>query len=46
MMRLAWLVYDDDPIWPEVRVVFEQPSSGQYSRVVPIVYAEIQTQPQ
>ncbi len=39
-MKLAWICYDDDPEFPEVKIVFEEPTR-YYSRVVPIVYAEI-----
>jgi hypothetical protein len=42
-MKLAWICYDDDPEFPEVKIVFEEPDSYRWSRVVPIVYAEIQS---
>jgi hypothetical protein len=42
-MKLAWLCYDDDPEYPEVKIVFEEPDRYTwYSRVVPIVYAVIE----
>jgi hypothetical protein len=41
-MKLAWLcykfTYDEDY---NVVIVFEEPESWEYSKVVPIVYAEI-----
>jgi hypothetical protein len=39
-MKLAWLCYpyEDDQ---KVEIAFEQPSNWKYSKVVPIVYAEI-----
>ena len=40
-MRLAWICYDEDRIVPQVFVVFEEPERWRYSKVVPIVYAEI-----
>ena len=41
-MKLAWLCYDDDAEFPEVTILFEEPGRyTSYSRVVPIVYAEI-----
>jgi len=41
-MKLAWLCYDDDPEFPAVTILFEEPRQYHgYSRVVPIVYAEI-----
>jgi len=41
-MKLAWLCYLDDPDYPEVNIVFEEPGRHtSYSRVVPIVYTEI-----
>ncbi len=41
-MKLAWICYNDDPDYPEVKIVFEEPSRYSYSRVVQIVYAEIE----
>lgn len=40
-MKLAWICYDDDPEFPEVKIMFEEPDSYRWNRVVPIVYAEI-----
>lgn len=40
-MRLAWICYDDDSIYPIATIVFVEPERWRYSRVVPIVYAEI-----
>lgn len=40
-MKLAWICYDDDPEFPEVKIMFEEPDSYRWARVVPIVYAEI-----
>ncbi len=41
-MKLAWLVWryedDDEPV-----IQFSEPDRGWYCKVVPIVYAEIQT---
>jgi len=39
-MKLAWLcyTYDDEQ---EIIIVFEEPAKWKYSKVVPIVYAEI-----
>jgi len=42
-MKLAWICYNDDQDYPEVKIVFEKPESWQYSKIVPIVYAEIQS---
>jgi hypothetical protein len=41
-MKLAWLCYTDDEEYPEVEILFQEPEDWKYSRVVPIVYAEIQ----
>ena len=42
-MKLAWLcythTYEDDE--QEIIIVFEEPAKWKYSKVVPIVYAEI-----
>lgn len=40
-MKLAWICYDDDAIFPQVIIVFSEPERWRYNRVVPIVYAEI-----
>jgi hypothetical protein len=41
-MKLAWLCYDNDENYPQVIIVFSEPSRWRYSKVVPIVYAEIE----
>lgn len=42
-MKPAWICYDDDPDYPEVKIVFVEPDRHTfYSRVVPIVYMEIE----
>ena len=41
-MKLAWLCYTDDPDYLEVLVKFERPDCWRYSKVVQIVYAEIE----
>ena len=41
-MKLAWICYDDNEIDPQMFVVFTEPERWRYSRVVPIVYAEIE----
>lgn len=49
-MKLAWLCYDEHSeeeqrvsgVGAEVTIVFSEPSRWQYSKVVPIVYAEIE----
>lgn len=42
-MKLAWIIYDEDPDFPEVKIVFEEPESYKFNmyKVVPIVYAEL-----
>ena len=40
-MKLAWICYDDYEEYPTVEIKFEEPNHYMYSRVVPIVYAEI-----
>jgi len=42
-MKLAWLCYVKtyDLEDQEIVIVFEEPSKWRYSKVVPIVYAEI-----
>ena len=41
-MKLAWLLYDDDPDYPSVKIVFTEPSRYDADRIVPIVYAELE----
>ena len=41
-MKLAWICYDNDPEYPEVKIVFIKPDDWRYSRVVPIVYAVVE----
>ena len=41
-MKLAWICYDDDEDYPQVFIKFTEPESYMYSRIVPIVYAEIE----
>lgn len=42
-MKLAWIIYDDDPDYPQVSIVFEEPDSYKFNmyRIVQIAYAEI-----
>jgi hypothetical protein len=39
-MKLAWLCYQDED--NEVFIKFEEPESWYYSRIVQIVYTEVQ----
>lgn len=41
-MKLAWICWINDPDYPEVTIVFEEPEAWQFSKVMPIVYAEIE----
>lgn len=43
-MKLAWLCYTKcfyDGDEPEIIVVFKEPESWKYDKIIPIVYAEI-----
>lgn len=41
-MKLAWMCYNDDPEYPEVKIVFTEPEHYMHDRVVAIVYTEIE----
>ena len=42
-MKLAWLCYTNGYDLDEIEVIikFEEPESWEYSKIIPIVYAEI-----
>lgn len=42
-MRLAWIVYpyNYNPMTDTPQIIFDPPDVYQYSRVIPIVYAEL-----
>ena len=39
-MKLAWICYDYDN---DVKICFEEPERWLYSKVIPIVYAELES---
>lgn len=40
-MKLAWLCYDEGEFFTNIIILFSEPKSWEYSKIVPIVYAEI-----